>query len=77
MAVVYEAFLPFTVVLGLARDALAPWPGFIQLVPLVSLKVDPTGIILNIALFVPLGLLVPLVTPQCGASGAPPLGALR
>lgn len=65
-AVLYEVLLPFTLVLGPARSTLMPWHVFVQLVPITSLAVDPSGIILNIELFVPFGLLVPLVTPVRG-----------
>lgn len=54
-----HVLLPFPVHLGAARDDLAPWTVFVQLVPVVT--ADPIGIVLNVALFVPLGVVLPLL----------------
>lgn len=56
-----EVILPFPIRVGAARDHLVPWHLFVDTVPLLTAKADPTGIELNIALFVPLGVLLPLV----------------
>ncbi|MBO3665017.1 VanZ family protein [Microbacterium stercoris] len=57
-----KVLLPFEIVIGSARDNLPPWTVFVELVPLSSWADDPAGIILNTLLFVPFGMLLPLVT---------------
>lgn len=46
-------------------DDPRPWRVWLHLTPLVDVGQDPIGIVLNVALFVPLGLLVPLVSRGC------------
>lgn len=58
-ALLDAVFLPFAVDTGAAAN-LVPWWVYVQPVPLVT--ADPTGVLLNTALFVPLGVLLPLVT---------------
>lgn len=58
-----KVLLPFEIVVGSARDDLMPWTVFVELMPLSSWADDPAGIILNTLLFVPFGILLPLVTP--------------
>jgi glycopeptide antibiotics resistance protein len=54
-----SVLLPLPIRVGAARDGLVSWRLFVQLVPLLT--VDPIGIVLNVALFVPFGALLPLV----------------
>lgn len=54
-----SVLLPFPVRVGHDRDGMVGWWRYLQLVPVVT--ADPIGIVLNVALFVPLGLLLPLV----------------
>ena len=57
-AVLDAVFFPFEVATGgQANDV--PWWVYVQPVPLVT--ADPVGLVLNVALFVPVGLLLPLV----------------
>ena len=58
-AVLQSTLLPFPIRVGTSRDGMAPWHAYLQLVPFYDH--DPTGYILNVALFVPLGVLLPLV----------------
>ncbi|WP_307381593.1 VanZ family protein [Microbacterium sp. W4I20] len=58
LALVYYTFLP----LQLGPDPYTnPWWIWLQGVPLQDLFDDPLGLILNVALFVPLGFLAPLL----------------
>lgn len=58
VALVYYTFLP----LSLGPDPYPqPWWVWVQAVPFQDLMDDPTGLILNVALFVPLGALAPLL----------------
>jgi glycopeptide antibiotics resistance protein len=58
MAVVYFTFLP----LHLGPDQYErEWWVWVQIVPFQDLLADPIGLILNVLLFVPLGLLAPLL----------------
>lgn len=59
-AVLDAVLLPMPLVLGSARNDLEPWRIFVNLMPLTGLD-DPIGIVLNVALFVPMGLLLPLL----------------
>ena len=57
--VLQSVLLPFPIQVGASRDGMAPWHAYLQLVPFYDH--DPTGYMLNVALFVPLGVLLPLV----------------
>ena len=59
--VLNAVLLPFAIVVGSARDDLASWRVFVNLVPVSTALQDPIGIVLNAALFVPLGMILPLV----------------
>ena len=52
------ALLPFPV----ATDDPRPWRVLVHLTPFTDVLDDPAGMLLNILLFVPLGMLLPLVT---------------
>ncbi|WP_122819081.1 VanZ family protein [Nocardioides pantholopis] len=56
-AVLGHVLLPFPI----DTSDSGPWRVWLHLTPFVDVAEDPIGIILNIALFVPLGLLLPLV----------------
>lgn len=58
-----HVLLPFPIDTGDPR----PWRVWLHLTPLVDVAQDPIGIVLNIVLFVPLGLLVPLLVPRVSA----------
>jgi len=51
---------------GVHRRHREPWWSVVQLVPL---HVPPVSFVLNIAMFVPFGLLVPLLWPRAGSIG--------
>jgi glycopeptide antibiotics resistance protein len=58
VALVFFTFLP----LRLGSDPYEnPWWIWVQLVPFQDILEDPAGLILNVALFVPLGVLAPLL----------------
>jgi len=58
VALVFFTFLP----LRLGSDPYEnPWWVWVQLVPFQDIVDDPAGLILNIALFVPLGVLAPVL----------------
>lgn len=59
--VLNAVLLPFEILLGSARDELAPWRVFVNLTPVTTALGDPIGIVLNVALFVPLGVMLPLM----------------
>ncbi|GAA4617843.1 VanZ family protein [Saccharopolyspora hordei] len=52
-----HTLFPFTI----APDDSRPWYVWLNVVPFTDLVDDPIGIVLNVALFVPVGLLMPLV----------------
>jgi glycopeptide antibiotics resistance protein len=58
--VLKEVLLPLQVSLGAAGNQV-PWWVLVQPIPLVT--ADPTGLILNLLLFLPLGILLPFVLP--------------
>ena len=60
VGVLHAVLLPMPLVLGTPRDGMPPWHVFVNLTPLVGMN-DPIGIVLNVALFVPMGLLLPLL----------------
>ena len=54
--------MPYEILTGSEREARAmPWRVYLHLTPLVEIVKDPAGIRLNTLLFVPLGLLLPLL----------------
>lgn len=55
-----SVLFPYPIVLGAARTA-GPWNENLQLVPLATVPEDPSGMALNVLLFVPLGILLPLL----------------
>ncbi|SKB07716.1 VanZ like family protein [Aeromicrobium choanae] len=57
-AVLAHVLLPFPVATGEPR----PWRVLVHLTPFVDVVDDPAGMLLNILLFVPLGMLLPFVT---------------
>lgn len=67
VGVLHAVLLPLPLVVGAARDGLPPWQVFVNLTPLAGLD-DPIGIVLNVALFVPMGVLLPLLlrAPSAG-----------
>jgi len=69
-----SVLLPFPISVGAARDDLVPWRLFVQLVPVAT--ADPIGIVLNVELFVPLGLLLPLIARVSSAGRAVAIGFL-
>lgn len=71
-AVLGHVLLPFPI----DTDDTRSWRVWLHLTPLVDVAEDPIGIILNIALFLPLGLLLPLVAPVESARRAVLLGFL-
>jgi glycopeptide antibiotics resistance protein len=56
-----SVLFPYPIVIGPQRATLPPWSVFVQLVPLVTVPQDPSGIILNIVLFAPIGVLLPFL----------------
>lgn len=68
-AVLSHTMLPFE----LGRDG-QPWHVWLNLTPFVDAADDPIGIVLNVALFVPLGFLLPLIAPTRSTSGALGIG---
>jgi glycopeptide antibiotics resistance protein len=72
--VVSAVFLPFPIRLGAAREGVASWHSVLHLTPLI--EADPTGLKLNVLLFVPLGLLLPLVARVATAGRALLIGCV-
>ncbi|MRJ75524.1 VanZ family protein [Aeromicrobium sp. SMF47] len=64
VACVYGAVVLGHVLLPLPidMDNARPWRASVHLTPFVDVAEDPIGMILNVALFVPLGALLPLLT---------------
>ncbi|MEL5991055.1 VanZ family protein [Microbacterium phosphatis] len=75
-AAVNKVLLPVTILTGEARERLSPWTIYLQLVPFASAADDPSGALLNVLLFVPLGVLLPLVTRIRGFWRITAVGAL-
>lgn len=73
-ALLRAVLLPFPIQVGAAREGMAPWHAYLQLVPLYDS--DLTGYVLNVALFVPLGALLPLVAQVSSARRAVTIGLL-
>lgn len=59
-ALLNSVLLPFPIQIGAARDDLVSWRLFVQVIPMITARADPIGIVLNVVLFVPLGLILPL-----------------
>lgn len=73
-AVLQAVLLPFPVRVGAAREGMAPWHAFLQVVPFYDS--DPIGYVLNVALFVPLGVLLPVVARVSSLRRAVAIGFL-
>ncbi|WIB65745.1 VanZ family protein [Curtobacterium sp. MCBD17_040] len=56
-----SVLFPYPVVVGAGRATLPPWPVFVQLIPVATVPRDPSGMILNVVLFVPIGVLLPFL----------------
>lgn len=56
-----SVLFPYPLVVGAARQDLPPWHVFVQPLPLVTVPEDPSGMVLNVLLFLPLGVLLPLL----------------
>ncbi|PZE74755.1 hypothetical protein DEI82_10045 [Curtobacterium sp. MCBD17_019] len=56
-----SVLFPAPIVLGAERATLPPWPVFVQLIPVATVPRDPSGMVLNIVLFVPIGVLLPFL----------------
>ncbi len=72
--VLRSVLLPFPIRVGAARDGMAPWHAYLQLVPFYDH--DPTGYLLNVALFVPLGALLPFLARVSSVRTAALIGFL-
>jgi glycopeptide antibiotics resistance protein len=59
--VLRSTLLPTDIVIGSARHDLPPIAVLVNLVPFVDVPADPSGMMLNILMFAPAGLLLPLV----------------
>lgn len=70
--VLAHVLLPMTI----APDDPRPWRVWLHLTPFTDVAEDPIGIVLNVALFVPLGLLLPLLVGVASMRRAAVLGAL-
>lgn len=76
VAVFRSVLLPFPIVVGAARAELPPWQVFLQFVPVVTSLADPVGLALNLALFVPLGVLLVLLLREASALTVTAIGFL-
>jgi hypothetical protein len=72
--VLNEVLLPFPIRVGTDRDGLAPWQVFVGLTP--TFMADPIGVLLNAVMFVPLGVLLPLIARVRSARRAVLIGFL-
>lgn len=70
--VLAHVLLPMTIV----PDDPRSWRVWLHLTPFTDVADDPIGLVLNIALFVPLGLLLPLLAGVASMRRAAVLGAL-
>ena len=70
--VMARVLLPFAV----AAEYPRPWRVMVHLTPFTDVADDPAGMLLNILLFVPLGMLLPLVTRIRTVRGAAVVGLL-
>ncbi|TPW77662.1 VanZ family protein [Schumannella soli] len=59
--VLRSTLLPADILIGSARDDLAPLSVLVNLVPLIDVPADPSGMLLNVLMFAPAGVLLPLV----------------
>jgi glycopeptide antibiotics resistance protein len=59
--VLKSMLLPMPIAVGAGRDGFESWRLFVNLTPVVTGLDDPIGLVLNVALFVPLGVLLPLL----------------
>jgi glycopeptide antibiotics resistance protein len=56
-----SVLFPYPIVVGAERATLPPWPVFVQLIPVATVPRDPSGMVLNIILFLPIGVLLPFL----------------